>query len=149
MAGFAQEPSESYLNLKRRFSDFLHDYRPARNEPYAERIEGLFGDEKKPGVNARLLIDILDIQQFDEKLHEGVLKEPVETIRPCIDAVRDAARGLQDGQFGQKHASEIEVRFRAFWMPAEEFSPVFRLNWSQAKRTLSTCLYRCNGRKAV
>ena len=111
MANFGQqEPSENYLSLKRRFSDFIHDYQPRRNgEPYIDRIEALFGDEKGPAVNGRLLVDVLDVQHFDEKLHQGLLKEPIETIKPCIDAVRDAARGLQDGTFGQKHATDIEV----------------------------------------
>jgi DNA replicative helicase MCM subunit Mcm2 (Cdc46/Mcm family) len=109
MAAYAQEPSESYLSLKRRFSDFIHEYQPARAERYVDRLEPLFGDEKRSGVNSRLLIDVHDLQQFDDKLHQGVLNDPTESLRPCIDAARDAARGLQDGSFGQKNASEVEA----------------------------------------
>ena len=112
MAGpvYGQEPSETYLSQKRRFSDFFHDYQPSRGERYADRLEHLFGDEKRRGVNARLLIDVHDLQQFDDKLHAGLLREPTEALRPCTDAARDAARGLQDGLFGAKHETEIQVR---------------------------------------
>lgn len=107
---YGQEPSESYLALKRRFSDFFQEYQPARGDRYVDRLESLFGDEKRPGVSARLLIDVHDLQQFDAKVHQGLLKEPAESLRPCLDAVRDAARGLQDGTFGDKHIKDIEVR---------------------------------------
>ena len=109
MAAYGQDPSESYLSLKRRFSDFIHEYQPSKTERYVDRLEPLFGDEKKHGANTRLLIDVHDLQQFDDKLHAGVLTEPAESLRPCIDAARDAARGLQDGLFGEKHTKEIEV----------------------------------------
>ena len=29
---------------------------------------------------------------------------------PCIDAARDAARGISDGKLAEKHAAQIDVR---------------------------------------
>jgi DNA replicative helicase MCM subunit Mcm2 (Cdc46/Mcm family) len=113
MATYYQEPTEGYLSLKRRFSDFIHEYQPRSADRYIDRIEPLF-DDKKAGKNVRLLIDVHDLQQFDDKLHQGLLKDPCESIRPCIDAARDAAKGLNEGTFGQKHASEVEVCI-IFW----------------------------------
>jgi DNA replicative helicase MCM subunit Mcm2 (Cdc46/Mcm family) len=109
MTAYGAETTEHYLGLKRRFSDFFHEHQPSKGERYIDRLEPLFDDEKKRSQNARLLIDVHDLQQFDAKVHQGLLKSPAEHLRPCIDAARDAARGLQDGSFGDKHAKEIEV----------------------------------------
>lgn len=109
MAAYGPEPNESYLNLKRRFSDFIHEYQPSRGERYVDRLEPIFENSKQPGKDCRLLIDINDLHQFDDKLHGGLLKDPAESLRPCVDAARDIASGLQNGQFGQKHADNIQV----------------------------------------
>lgn len=134
---YGQEPSETYLSQKRRFSDFFHDYQPGRGERYADRLEPLFSDEKRRGVNARLLIDVHDLQQFDDKLHAGLLREPTEALRPCIDAARDAARGLDNGLFGQKHEAEIQVRRSADGLRSKRV----KLSGSRAQRQLlrSSC----------
>lgn len=110
MNGMDQEASESYLNVKRRFTDFIQEHQPASGTKYVDRIEALFGDESKPGKNLRLLIDVHDLRQFDEKTHNSVISEPYESLRPCIDAARDAARGISDGKLAEKHAAQIDVR---------------------------------------
>lgn len=123
MNGVDQEASESYLNLKRRFTDFFQEHQPASGNKYVDRIEALFGDEAKPGKNLRLLVDVHDLRQFDEKTHSSVINEPYESMRPCMDAARDAARGINDGKLAEKHAAQIDVRSRltctATEMPAQ------------------------------
>lgn len=109
MEMFAGDNNETYLQLKRRFSDFIHEHQPQSATRYVERIEALLGEDQAPGKNLRLLIDVHDVRQFDEKLHDSILKEPCESFRPCLDAARDAARGLDDGAVGKKSASKIEV----------------------------------------
>lgn len=112
------DTNETYLRLKRRFSDFIHEYQPHSTARYVERIEGLLAEEQAPGKNLRLLIDVHDVRQFDEKLHESILKEPCESFRPCLDAARDAARGLDDGVVGKKSASKVEVCLNELVTPA-------------------------------
>jgi hypothetical protein len=106
-----QESSESYLQLKRRFSDFINEHQPGDGTKYIEKLESLLGEEHPPGKNLRLLIDVHDLRQFDDKIHSAILKEPCDSLRPCVDAARDAARGLGDGKLAEKHAAEIDVRF--------------------------------------
>jgi DNA replicative helicase MCM subunit Mcm2 (Cdc46/Mcm family) len=132
MNGIDQEVSESYLNLKRRFTDFIQDHEPSSGSKYVDRIEALFGDEAKPGKNLRLLIDVHDLRQFDEKTHNSVLSEPYEVLRPCIDAVRDAARGISDGKLAEKHAAKIDVRSlesfqQGYQSIAQSFNVAFRV----------------------
>ena len=102
--------SESFMELKRRFGDFL-EHQPGADEPYKERIEALFEDKPKGDVkNARLLVDVHDLQAFDADLHKRLLTDPCECMRPFEDALRDAARNLDGGQFGQKNQTAIDVR---------------------------------------
>lgn len=103
------ETNETYIQLKRRFSDFIHEYQPQTSTRYVERVEALLAEEQAPGKNLRLLIDVHDVRQFDEKLHDSILKDPCESFRPCLDAARDAAKGLDDGTVGKKNGSKVEV----------------------------------------
>lgn len=105
-----QNVSESYLELKRRFGDFLNEHRLDGEERYVDRLEPLFDDNKDQSRNLRLLVDVHDLQRFDEGVHKTLLTTPCECMRPFEDALRETAKGLQDGQFGIKQASRIEVR---------------------------------------
>lgn len=112
MAALSKEPSEDFLRLKRRFGDFLEDYEPGREDRYAERLGQLLRapDAGRQYGGRRLVIDVQDLQQFDDKLHQELVRNPAEAIRPCVDAVKDAAKALHDGQYADKFAAEIEVR---------------------------------------
>jgi DNA replicative helicase MCM subunit Mcm2 (Cdc46/Mcm family) len=110
MAAYAREPSEQFLSLKRRFGDFFEDYQPSKDDRYADRLGQMLRGDKGSQVGGRLIIDVHDLQQFDDKLHQDLLKNPADVIRPCLDAAKDAAKSLHDGQFGDKYAQEIEVR---------------------------------------
>jgi DNA replicative helicase MCM subunit Mcm2 (Cdc46/Mcm family) len=111
MDAYSREPSEAFLSLKRRFGDFFEDHQPYKDDRYVERIEQLLSrGEKRSQTGRRLVIDVHDLQQFDDKLHQELLKNPADAIRPCLDAAKDAAKSLHDGQFADKFAQEIEVR---------------------------------------
>lgn len=113
----AGETNETYLRLKRRFSDFIHEYQPQTSTRYVEQIQALLAEEQAPGKNLRLLIDVHDVRQFDDKLHDSILKDPCESFRPCLDAARDAAKGLDDGTMGKKNGSKVEVCHEAYQGP--------------------------------
>jgi len=110
MADFGQPVSESFVELKRRFGDFL-EHEPAANGPYRERVQALVEDAAKGEChNLRLLVDVHDVQAFDADLHRRLLTEPCECMRPFTDALRDAAKALDGGQFGVKYAAKCDVR---------------------------------------
>ena len=78
-----EERSQSYINNKRQFSDFLEN----ATFDYAHRIRAMLKDEKQ-----RLLVDIADVQRFSNNLHWQLLTQPTHFYAPFQAALKEAVR---------------------------------------------------------
>ena len=78
-----EERSQSYINNKRQFSDFLEN----ATFDYARKIRTLLKEQKQ-----RLLVDIADIQRFSNNLHWQLLTQPTHFYAPFQAALKEAVR---------------------------------------------------------
>ncbi|KAK9821947.1 hypothetical protein WJX81_000309 [Elliptochloris bilobata] len=84
------ELSERRLTLKRDFGDFLdedHGY-----GQYPEKIKAVITKENVEASRLRLLVDLQDLQNFNQSLHHTLLTSPGECLGPFEEALGEIVR---------------------------------------------------------